>query len=138
MIAFPQRPFSQGSGKNPVFRSKRDRKRASLERENESESEEGCFVVKGISKRVIVVRSPDPKIFEQAIFIIREDYAGENGVSESEVLRQARQAADGYFAGAEKSAAGRLLPRLRGLLYAVAGAAATALAWIMVQMAKIA
>ena len=30
-------------------------------------------MVKGISRQVIVVRSPDPKLFEQAIFILRED-----------------------------------------------------------------
>ena len=30
-------------------------------------------MVKGISKQVIVVHSPDPKLFEQAIFIVRND-----------------------------------------------------------------
>ena len=30
-------------------------------------------MVKGISRLVIVVRSPDPKLFEQAIIILRED-----------------------------------------------------------------
>ena len=30
-------------------------------------------MVKGISRQVIVVHSPDPKVFEQAIFIVRED-----------------------------------------------------------------
>lgn len=33
-------------------------------------------MVKGISRQVIVVRSPDPKLFEQAIFILREDALG--------------------------------------------------------------
>ena len=51
-------------------------------------------MVKGISKRVIVVKSPDPKVFEQAIFIIREDFAGQSGISEKDVLRQARAAAE--------------------------------------------
>ena len=47
---------------------------------NRCREEEEFPVVKGISKRVIVVKSPDPKIFEQAIFIIREDFAGQSGV----------------------------------------------------------
>ncbi len=93
-------------------------------------------MVKGVSKRVIVVRSPDPRIFEQAIFIVREDYMGQTGVSEAQLLRQARQAAGNYLAPGS-SGQSRLLPRLRGLLYAAAGAAAAALAWVMVQMAQV-
>ena len=60
---------------------------------NRCREEEEFPVVKGISKRVIVVKSPDPKVFEQAIFIIREDFAGQSGISEKDVLRQARAAA---------------------------------------------
>ena len=30
-------------------------------------------LVKGVSRRVVVVKSPDPKLFEQAIFIVREE-----------------------------------------------------------------
>ena len=39
-------------------------------------------MVKGISKQVIVVQSPDPQLFEQAIFILREDAMKHGGVSE--------------------------------------------------------
>ena len=35
--------------------------------------EEWLPLVKGISRRVIVVDSPDPKLFEQAIFIVKND-----------------------------------------------------------------
>ena len=31
-------------------------------------------MIKGVSRRVVVVKSPDPRIFEQAIFIVREDF----------------------------------------------------------------
>lgn len=93
-------------------------------------------MVKGISKRIIVVQSPDPKIFEQAIFIVREDFAGQTGVGEKELLRQARQAANGYLRSTGNFS-GKVIPALRGMLYAVAGAAATALAWVMVAMARI-
>ena len=34
-------------------------------------------MVKGISRRVVVVDSPDQRFFEQAIFIVRNDAAGE-------------------------------------------------------------
>ena len=42
-------------------------------------------MVKGINKRVIVVKAPDPRLFEQAIFIMREDAFAE-GVSAEQVL----------------------------------------------------
>ncbi len=74
---------------------------------NRCREEEEFPVVKGISKRVIVVKSPDPKVFEQAIFIIREDFAGQSGISEKDVLRQARAAAEGYLGGG-KSTGGSL------------------------------
>ena len=31
-------------------------------------------MVKGISRRVVVVKSPDPEIFDEAIFIVRDEY----------------------------------------------------------------
>ena len=34
-------------------------------------------MVKGISRRVVVLDSPDQRFFEQAIFIVRNDAAGE-------------------------------------------------------------
>ena len=46
-------------------------------------------MVKGISRQVIVVRSPDPKLFEQAIFILREDALGKDGMSARLSRRQA-------------------------------------------------
>lgn len=53
-------------------------------------------MVKGISRRVIVVRSPDPKYFEEAIFIVREDISAKEGVSSEELLREAQSVADSY------------------------------------------
>ena len=50
--------------------------------------QEGREMVKGVSRRVVVVKSPDPKIFEQAIFIIREDFFERSGVS-SFIMRTA-------------------------------------------------
>ena len=54
-------------------------------------------MVKGISRRVIVVRSPDPRFFEQAIFLTKEDAFHNNTVSADQVVAEARQAAAGYL-----------------------------------------
>ena len=53
-------------------------------------------MVQGVSRQVIVVRSPDPRFFDQAIFIVKEA-AFRKGVTAEEVLQEARQAADGYL-----------------------------------------
>ena len=46
-------------------------------------------MVKGISRRVIVVESPDPRVFDQAIFILRNDILSEDGVSSRQLVDQA-------------------------------------------------
>ena len=50
-------------------------------------------MVKGISRQVIVVQSPDKKLFEQAIFILRSDGGG---VSQQQVVEQAQRVAKCY------------------------------------------
>ena len=50
-------------------------------------------MVKGISRQVIVVHAPDPKLFEQAIFILK-DNVGE-GITEEALLKEARGAIRG-------------------------------------------
>lgn len=129
--------FAPRSGKKKERGGNKERqKRISLE-ENRPENREGeGVVVKGVSKRVIVVKSPDPNIFEQAIFIIREDFAGQAGLSEKDVLREARRAAGNYLRTEERRPR-RLLERLRAPLYACAGAACAALAWTAAHFAHI-
>ena len=50
-------------------------------------------MVKGVSRRVIVVDSPDPRIFEQAIFILPTDGGG---VSSRQLVDQAVRVAKSY------------------------------------------
>jgi len=101
----------------------------------EKENEEGSgLMVKGLSRRVIVVKAPDERVFEQAIFIIREDFAATAGVSEKEIMRQARKAASDYLSGSGCSDGSKLLRWLKPPLYAAAGAAATAAAWLAFHM----
>ena len=53
-------------------------------------------MVKGVSRRVIVVESPDPRIFEQAIFILPTDGGG---VSSRQLVDQAVRIARSYARG---------------------------------------
>ena len=50
-------------------------------------------MVKGITRQAVVVRTPDPELFEQAIFIVRCEVR--DGVSQEDILRQAQNAEHG-------------------------------------------
>jgi hypothetical protein len=54
-------------------------------------------MVKGITRRVVVIKSPDRKLFDEAIFIVRDDALCDPGVTGDEILREARQTADHYI-----------------------------------------
>ena len=79
-------------------------------------------MVKGNSRQVIVVHSPDRELFEQAIFILREDA---REVTEAQLLKEAERAIR--------------LPQVkkkwRGPLWAAAGAAVTGLMWLLSALA---
>ena len=49
-------------------------------------------MVKGISRQVVVIDSPDQKLFEQAIFIVRNDALRE-GVTPRALVQEARRVA---------------------------------------------
>ena len=85
-------------------------------------------MVKGISRRVVVVESPDQRFFEQAIFILRSDAAGE-GVSSREVVEEARRVARDYAAG---SGGVRRFRDLSPLVWALTGAGCCGLVWLLV------
>ena len=96
-------------------------------------------MVKGISRRVIVVDSPDPQIFEQAIFILRTDdkYAeavlktGRSAifqVSSQQLVDQAVRIAKNY---ARCQGLPRRRVRVPGWLWAAIGAAAIGLTWLL-------
>ncbi len=46
-------------------------------------------MVKGTSRQVIVVHAPEEKLFDQAIFILRDGAVGE-GITDDALLREAR------------------------------------------------
>ena len=84
-------------------------------------------MVKGISRQVIVVHSPDPKLFEEAIFIVKEEALAREGVSADRVLKEARQAADGYLK--QGRAWERRMRGLPALVWGMGGMVLASLAW---------
>ena len=47
-------------------------------------------MVKGTSRQVIVVHAPEEKLFEQAIFILKDNAVREGGISDEALLREAK------------------------------------------------
>ena len=84
-------------------------------------------MVKGNSRQVIVVKSPDPRLFEQAIFLLKEDAVENGGVSPRELLEEAQRVADRYVTERVPQAKKNVFRRL---LWGAAGAAPVALAWL--------
>lgn len=82
-------------------------------------------MVKGTSRQVIVVQGGEPKLFEQAIFILRDGAVGE-GVTEDALVKEAREAIRGFDRPFGKSRA-----YLSGTAWAAGGALLTALVWLM-------
>ncbi len=82
-------------------------------------------MVKGISRQVIVVHSPDPKLFEQAIFILKDEAIGQEGVTDEALLKEAKKLL-GNPVGQKK----RKL-YLYGPVWACGGAMLTGLAWLL-------
>ena len=82
-------------------------------------------MVKGITRQVIVVKGPDPKLFEQAIFLVREDALAEGGVSEEALLEEARMACRN---------AKPPLPWTARAIWAACGAAVTGFIWILTML----
>lgn len=82
-------------------------------------------MVKGISRQVIVAHSPDQKLFEQVIFILKEDAVGE-GISDELLLKEAQSA----IRGGEGPGKKRKL-YLYGAVWAGGGAMLTGLVWLL-------
>ena len=77
-------------------------------------------MVKGISRQVIVVHAPEPKLFEQAIFILKD---GHPAVSDEMLMKEANQIM-GATSGKRK------LWRY-GPAWACAGALLTGIVWLL-------
>ena len=82
-------------------------------------------MVKGISRRVVVVEAPDQRFFEQAIFILKDDAVGE-GITDDALLKEAQAAIWGY----DKQSKKRHF-YLYGAVWASGGALLTGLVWLL-------
>ena len=74
-------------------------------------------MVKGISRQVIFVNSPDTQLFEQAIFILKED-AG--GITDEMLLKEAKRIINST----------KRRRALSGPVWACGGALLTAIIWL--------
>ena len=89
-------------------------------------------MVKGISKRVVVVKSPDQDVFEEAIFIVREDYFRREGITSDDLVKQARRVVEEYTR--ELSKPQKFFSRIPAPAMAAVGAAATGVAWLAMRL----
>ena len=76
-------------------------------------------MVKGISKQVIVVDAPEPELFEQAIFILKEDAPR---VSDEALLKEAKR----LISAPQVSARWQTGP-----VWALCGGLGVAIAWLL-------
>ena len=80
-------------------------------------------MVKGFSRQVIVVHSPEQKLFEQAIFILKDGVVKE-GITDQQLLQEAKKAAgEGTLRKRKKS--------IQGPVWACGGAMVTGLVWLL-------
>ena len=75
-------------------------------------------MVKGISRQVILVHSPDTQLFEQAIFILKDN---QKGITDEMLLKEAKKIINS--SGKRKS--------INGPVWACAGALITGIAWFI-------
>ena len=79
-------------------------------------------MVKGISRQVIVVQSSDKALFDQAIFILKDKAVANNGVTDDELLKEAKRLMS-------------VTPKRKlssyGVFWACSGAALTGIAWLL-------
>ena len=84
-------------------------------------------MVKGTSRQVIVVHAPEEKLFEQAIFILKDGAVGEGGISDETLLKEAK----GYLGFTQRH---RNKWLHNGPVWGVAGAGITGLIWVVTML----
>lgn len=81
-------------------------------------------MVKGISRQVIVVQSPDPKLFDQAIFILKDKAVCKGGITDEALLKEAKLLMRGSGTQKRKRT-------LYGPAWACGGALITGIVWLL-------
>ena len=85
-------------------------------------------MVKGISRQVIVVHTPDTQLFEQAIFILKDEAVGRVGITDEALLKEAKR----IVAGSGKSRKKHRI--ITGPVWACGGALITGIAWLITML----
>lgn len=88
-------------------------------------NKEAMLVVKGISRQVIVVQSPDPRLFDQAIFILKDEAVGKEGITDELLLKEATRLISRPQNRRQKRNA------LMGPIWACGGALLTGILWLL-------
>ena len=88
-------------------------------------------MIKGMSRRVIMVQSPDPELFENAIFILRNE-AFAKGTEPEDILKQAQQIADEYVRTNLEKKKRKLSPLIYTLAGALCGGGILGLLWLLI------
>ena len=89
-------------------------------------------MVKGTSRRVIVVDSPDTELFEQTIFIVRNDVLSDRGVTARQLVDEACRVARSY--GRTYTTRRRLFRRGTPLFWGALGAGGIGLIWLLTSL----
>lgn len=82
-------------------------------------------MVKGTSRQVILIQGPEEKLFEQAIFVLKDE-AVTQGVTEELLMKEARS----VLRGGDLPRKGKRL-YLYGAVWAAGGALATGMVWLL-------
>lgn len=82
-------------------------------------------MVKGISRQVIVVDALEPKLFDQAIFILKEEALNQEGITDEELMKEAKQLLHSHNREKKQGF------RIPGPVWACGGAAVTGLMWLV-------
>lgn len=89
-------------------------------------------VVKGVSRNVIVVKSPGGGAFQEAIFIVNDE-AKARGASGEMIVKEAQDIAARYMKDSRREGK----RRLGSLFFFCAGSAATGLLWLASELVHI-
>ena len=81
-------------------------------------------MVKGISRQVIVVQAPEPEMFEQVIFILKDGAVRPGGVTDDALLKEAKKLIQPSRPHARRNLFHRVV-------WTLSGAAVTALLWLV-------
>ncbi len=83
-------------------------------------------MLKGMTRRVVVVKSPDKKLFEEAVFFLCGD--ADKGVSSDQIVAEAQAIADNFTCGGSLTRGPKWL---RAALFAAAGGAVASMFWAL-------